>query len=563
MSTRFALACLAALAVATGWAQDAPAKRTETCSWEVYRLDAQGEPASIGSETVELVRTADRLEIGSTTRLKLGPQPLEMTQRLVVDGEGEFVRYRLSSQTHTLTCERTDAGISLSGQVMGGKQERTLEPKDLVICLDNLAWSHYDVLGLHAAKRGKPFAFTALVPQALLGIPARFAPGAETEVTDGETTRRAREGKLTVSGLLVEFVYDQGNGRAYEVRVPSQRLLARRGSWRLTSEPAPVAAIELPAGLRELELTLPTPGYAPGLPAKLTLPAGDGPFVGALLLSGSGPNDLDETIGPNKPLRDVAWQLASHGVASLRFTKRTRHVLDRLKQTNGAEQRALSEQLAGMGLEEEYLADAQAALAFLRARSEVDDDAIVIVGHSQGALMAPEIAAAGETQGVVLLAGPGRRLDALLEDQILAKHLRLGVAEEEARAATAEALRPLEGLAERDAPEGRFMGASLAYWKDVFTRDPVALVRELAQPVCVVWGERDIQVTRPDFEALERVYTERQNPRDGLLRYPTLNHLFMPCEEDAAGEEYLTPARVAPQVGEQVATWIHAATKGE
>ena len=163
-------------------------------------------------------------------------------------------------------------------------------------------------------------------------------------------------------------------------------------------------------------------------------------------------------------------------------------------------------------------------------------------------------------QAVVLLAGPGRRLDAVLADQVLAGQLRLGKTPAEAEAATREILAPVAGLAEAEAaPEGRFMGASLAYWKDVFARDPVHATRELAVPVCVVWGERDAQVTLPDFEALKGVVLARVNRKDGMLRFPGLNHLFMPCDEGAAGEEYMIPGRVAPQVGPSVARWIRDA----
>ncbi len=59
------------------------------------------------------------------------------------------------------------------------------------------------------------------------------------------------------------------------------------------------------------------------LPATLTLPSGEGHFPAVLLVAGSGPNDRDETIGPNKPFRDLAQGLAAADIASLRYDKRT------------------------------------------------------------------------------------------------------------------------------------------------------------------------------------------------------------------------------------------------
>ncbi|MEZ6185196.1 MAG: hypothetical protein R3F62_09330 [Planctomycetota bacterium] len=562
MSIR-SLAWLLALGASLASAQEAPPQQLDAV-WTLWRTSPDGEPAAIGSETVTTLLSPAQRELRSTTTAALGPQTLRMTQRLVVDPSGAFVRYRLEAETHRLECVRAGDAIELTGTVMGGEQQRTLKPEGLVICLDNLCWSHYDVLGLHAAKRAKPFEFTALVPQALVGIPGRFSPGKELQVLGPDGVQRnARRGKLVAANLLVEFVYDAQSGVAYRVEVPAQRLLARREGWRLADEAAPTPVAAPPAGVRELELTLPTPGYEPGLPAKLTLPAGDGPFPTAVFLSGSGPHDMDSTIGPNAPLRDLAWQLASRGVASFRWSKRTFHALERLKATNGEAQRALSQELADMGLEEEYLADARAACAFLRARPEVRGDALVVVGHSLGALLAPEVAEAGQAQAAVLLAGPGRPDHGPAPRPAPATgSCAWDGALEEAEQRAQAALEPLAGLGEGEAPAGRFLGASLAYWQDVEARDPVALVRELELPVCVVWGERDAQVTRPDFSALEAALAARARDDDRALSLPGLNHLFMPCEEGSGGEEYAVAGEVDPALGDAVAAWILQVTGG-
>jgi dienelactone hydrolase len=60
------------------------------------------------------------------------------------------------------------------------------------------------------------------------------------------------------------------------------------------------------------------------LQGTLSMPKGEGPFPAVVLLAGSGPNDRDESIGPNAPLRDIAWGLASNGIAVLRYDKRTK-----------------------------------------------------------------------------------------------------------------------------------------------------------------------------------------------------------------------------------------------
>ena len=117
------------------------------------------------------------------------------------------------------------------------------------------------------------------------------------------------------------------------------------------------------------------------LPGTLRLPRGTGPFTAVVLVHGSGPSDRDETIGPNKPFQDLAAGLASHGIATLRYDKRTLKF------------RAEFAPPATYTLEQEVLADAVAAVAALAAAPEIDHKRIFVLGHSLGGMMAPRIAA--------------------------------------------------------------------------------------------------------------------------------------------------------------------------
>ncbi|MDI6863441.1 MAG: DUF3887 domain-containing protein, partial [Pseudothermotoga sp.] len=117
------------------------------------------------------------------------------------------------------------------------------------------------------------------------------------------------------------------------------------------------------------------------LPAILTLPEGEGPFPAVVLVHGSGPNDRDETIGPNKPFKDIAWGLASRGIAVLRYDKRTK---------------VYPEECARMvdtfTINDETVDDAVNALNLLKKFEKIDEKAIFVLGHSLGATMAPRIA---------------------------------------------------------------------------------------------------------------------------------------------------------------------------
>ena len=95
------------------------------------------------------------------------------------------------------------------------------------------------------------------------------------------------------------------------------------------------------------------------LPGTLTLPVGEGPFPAVVLVHGSGPNDRDETIGPNKPFRDLAWGLASQGIAVLRYEKRTKQYPEKMA--------AIQDTLT---VKEETVDDALAAVELLRQTAE-------------------------------------------------------------------------------------------------------------------------------------------------------------------------------------------------
>src|SRR5262249_12106676 len=129
------------------------------------------------------------------------------------------------------------------------------------------------------------------------------------------------------------------------------------------------------------------------LPGTMTVPVGGGPFPAVVLLAGSGPQDRAETIGPNKPLRDLAWGLAARGVAVLRYGKRTL--------VHGP--RLVKEKIT---LKEEVVDDAVAAAALLRRQPKINPKKVFVLGHSLGAVAGPQVAARDpELAGLVLMAG--------------------------------------------------------------------------------------------------------------------------------------------------------------
>jgi len=286
------------------------------------------------------------------------------------------------------------------------------------------------------------------------------------------------------------------------------------------------------------------------LPGTLTLPHGGQPCAGVVLVHGSGPVDQDGTLGPNKPLVDLALGLASRGIGVLRYAKRTH-------QHGPAVARQLGDQLT---LEQETVADAVAATGLLRRSAGIDPGRVFVLGHSLGGTAIPRIArGAAAARGFIIMAGATLPLEDTLVRQL--RHLslldgrlsdaeRAIIAKLEAQAARVKALRPGAAVPPDDLPHG----LPAAYWLDLARHPPAREIAAVDRPILVLHGDRDFQVTLDDFAGWQRALAGKTNGT--LRRYPDLNHLFMPGTGPSTPTEYLVPGHVAPEVIDDVATWI-------
>lgn len=286
------------------------------------------------------------------------------------------------------------------------------------------------------------------------------------------------------------------------------------------------------------------------LPGTLTLPAGAGPFPAVVLVHGSGPNDRDETIGPNKVFKDLAWGLASRGIAVLRYDKRTYAHADRFD----------ADLIARLTVQEETIDDALAALELLRGRSEIHPQQIYLLGHSLGATLAPRIAAQDENlAGIILLAAITRPLEDVVLDQVV----YLAGLDGSVNAAEQENIEALQTQVARvkspdlsaDTPANELpLESPAAYWLDLRAYHPTEVARELSIPMLILQGERDYQVTMEDFSGWQLALSGRPNVT--LKSYPALNHLFIPGEGQPNPQEYNTAGHVAEEVVNDIADWI-------
>ncbi len=287
------------------------------------------------------------------------------------------------------------------------------------------------------------------------------------------------------------------------------------------------------------------------LPGTLSIPAGPGPVPGIVLVHGSGPLDRDETIGPNRPFRDLAAGLASRGVAVLRYDKRTL--------VHGAR---LQEERDRLTLHEETVADAVAATRLLRRSRGVDGARVFVLGHSLGGVALPRIAAQEPgIAGFVMLATPSRPLHQSYREQMAYLFALDGAVTQEERDRLESIRREVErvdALASAAAPGAGDagdlpLGLGRAYWDDL-RRHHAREAAALSGPVLVMQGGRDYQVTGEDLEGWRRVLADRADVAFKL--YPSLNHLFMEGEGRSTPDEYQAAGHVAAAVIEDLAAWL-------
>lgn len=302
-----------------------------------------------------------------------------------------------------------------------------------------------------------------------------------------------------------------------------------------------------PAAYKELDVTVGTGQWA--LPATLTMPVGAGSVPAVVLVHGSGPGDRDATIGQIKQFKDLALGLASRGIAVLRYDKRARVHAN------------LMRDLPGLTVKDEAIDDVIAAVQLLRSTSGADPNRIVVLGHSLGGMLVPRIAAAGPpVAGFVVMAGAAGPFPELMVEQAryLAQADGVTSAEEQALidqieqlVARVAALRP----ADASNPE-RILGAPASYWLDLRGYDPPAAAAQVKQPMLVLQGERDYQVTMEEFSRWKSALAGRTDV--AFHSYPTLNHLFVAGAGKSVPAEYNTPGHVSEAVVRDIATWIMA-----
>ncbi len=310
---------------------------------------------------------------------------------------------------------------------------------------------------------------------------------------------------------------------------------------------SPAAYVDL-GSFAETDVTV---GSAPwALPGTLSMPNGSGPFPAVVLVAGSGPEDRDETIGPNKPLRDIAWGLASAGIAVLRYDKRTLVYAA-----------AMAAQQSGLTVRQETTDDAVAAIALLRTSAKVDPNRVFLVGHSLGAYLAPRIAAQvpGQLRGLMLLEANSTPLPELILAQTeylasLQATPNPSADQQLAALRAAVALAASPELSPATPASQLPLGVPASYWLDLRAYDPLATAAGLAIPMLFSQGGRDYQVPPSELQGWEKALGG--HPNVTFKTYAAMDHLLLDGSGPATPAEYSVPGHVDSQLVADLAAWL-------
>ena len=248
--------------------------------------------------------------------------------------------------------------------------------------------------------------------------------------------------------------------------------------------------------------------------ATILMPNGNSDVPIVVMVHGSGALDRDETIYANKPFRDIAEGLTAQGIATLRYDKRT-FVYRQSVST----------------MDDETILDALSAIRLAHRYS----NRVYLLGHSLGAMLAPLIAERAEDSlaGIIMMAAPARDMETVVREQF--DYLL------PSGASPAYKEQQIEALRQRSPhylqPQGQ-----------------TAAAQRLSQPMLIMQGERDYQVSMQDFRLWQQLLKNKNNVH--FHSYPQLNHPFMPGEGKSTPMEYQKESHVASYVIDDIARFI-------
>ncbi|MGH9881935.1 MAG: alpha/beta hydrolase family protein [Pyrinomonadaceae bacterium] len=323
--------------------------------------------------------------------------------------------------------------------------------------------------------------------------------------------------------------------------------------------------------------------YGVRLAGTLTLPLSKGPFPAVVLCTGTGPQDRDETVFGHKPFLLLADYFTRLGIAVLRVDDRG------VGKSTGSFSEATSE---------DFAADALAGIEYLKTRQEIAPEKIGLLGHCEGGLIVPIVAAQSrDVAFVVMMGGPGLKGEQVvigaggiesesewIGDELIAQNRAAQerifaiIRQEQDRGVAETKIRKeavvFSDLAARIKAEStgskKKKAAVLAaaiesqaalflspWFRFYLTYDPQTALMKVKCPVLAINGDKDIQVpAKENLEAIRKALELGENKDYTVLILPNLNHLFQNAETGAISEYERIEETISVLALDTVSNWI-------
>ena len=328
-----------------------------------------------------------------------------------------------------------------------------------------------------------------------------------------------------------------------------------------------------PYPYHEEEVSFSNSAASVALTGTLTLPKGPGPFPAVVLIAGSGPHDRDESLANHKPFLVLSDYLTRKGIAVLRYDKRG------IGKSSGSADKASMLDLA---------TDTQAAVAYLKSRKEIDPARIGLVGHSEGAMIAPYLASQyRDIPWIVLLAAPVTKgEDTLLnQSELIARAAQLTdaqivaslsfdreayklVREEKDPVALTDKLKVLVKDSGLDIalpptvlePQLRMMTSP--WFRFFLDYDPLPNLRSTKCPILALYGQKDLQVpAKVNLPLLQKAFEDAGNTQADIRQLADLNHLFQHAYSGSPAEYAAIEETMSPEVLQIIGDWLLSRTR--
>jgi fermentation-respiration switch protein FrsA (DUF1100 family) len=317
------------------------------------------------------------------------------------------------------------------------------------------------------------------------------------------------------------------------------------------------------------------------LAGTLSLPTKEGVFPAVILISGSGAQNRDEELLGHKPFLVIADYLTKNGIAVLRFDDRGT---------------AMSKGNYATATTLDFATDVEAAVLYLLTRKEIDQKKIGLIGHSEGGIIAPMVAAKSKKVSfIILLAGTGIPGDELLllQQELIGK--ASGISDEDLKKSeiinkevskivkeatssdlmkkeltdyitksvkTDSGLKIPDGISESDFIEAKVAEIMIPWMQFFIKYNPAPALEKVKCPVLAINGDKDLQVpSQVNLDAINKALVKGGNKKVTIKELPNLNHLFQECKTGSPQEYSEIEQTFSPLALSEILNWIQIQTK--